>query len=123
MRLLADDRQPEDDALHDRMQHEVGSAEHRKLRARRRGEQSAWFGLGTFGLIGWSVAVPTVLGIALGMWIDRTWPSQASWTLMLLFAGIATGCVNAWYWVVRERVEIESEITSGEPDDEEPSDE
>jgi hypothetical protein len=26
---------------------------------------------------------------------------------MLLIAGIAVGCLNAWYWVKREREEIE----------------
>jgi len=92
---------------------EIARAEERKLRARRRGEQSAWFGLGTFGLVGWSVAVPTVLGVLLGMWLDRTWPGPTSWTLTMLFAGIVVGCINAWYWISRERSEIEEEIEAG----------
>jgi ATP synthase protein I len=25
-----------------------------------------------------------------------------SWTLTLLFTGLFIGCLNAWYWVVRE---------------------
>jgi len=99
---------------HERLRQEIGSAEARKLRARRRGEQSAWFGLGTFGLVGWSVAVPTVLGVVVGMWIDRTWPGTVSWTLMLLFVGIVVGCMNAWYWVSRERTEIEDEINGAD---------
>jgi len=37
----------------------------RKLRARRHSAQGVWFGLGMMGLIGWSVAVPTLLGAAL----------------------------------------------------------
>ena len=60
-----------------------------------------------FGIIGWSVAVPTVACIALGVWIDTRWPSPYSWTLMLLFVGIVLGCVNAWYWVTRERRQID----------------
>lgn len=70
--------------------------------AKKRPVQSAWLGLGMFGLVGWSVAVPTVAGVALGMWIDRRWPGDMSWTLALLLAGAALGCVNAWYWVQRE---------------------
>jgi ATP synthase protein I len=35
-------------------------------------------------------------GVAIGTWIDRNWPSRFSWTLMLLLAGLAFGCVNAW---------------------------
>lgn len=58
-----------------------------------------WFGLGTFGLVGWSVVIPALLGVAVGLWIDRTWPSRFSWTLMLLIGGVMVGCINAWYWV------------------------
>lgn len=74
----------------------------RKLKARREGRRGVWFGLGMFGLIGWSVAVPTLVGIALGLWIDRTWPSRVSWTLMLLFVGVVLGCMNAWRWMKQE---------------------
>jgi ATP synthase protein I len=87
----------------------VAQKEARKLKARREGHRNAWFGLGMFGVIGWSVALPTVLGIALGLWIDRTWPSQFSWTLMLMFVGVVFGCWNAWRWIVRERETIERE--------------
>lgn len=82
---------------------QVGAKEERKLRARRERHKGVWFGLGMFGLVGWSVAVPTLAAIALGVWIDTRFPSQYSWTLMLLVMGIALGCFNAWYWVSRER--------------------
>jgi ATP synthase protein I len=74
----------------------------RKLKARREGSRDAWFWLGMFGLVGWSVAVPTLAGIALGLWIDRSWPSRVSWTLTLLFVGLALGMTNAWRWVQAE---------------------
>lgn len=80
----------------------VAAKQERKSRARQEGERSAWFGLGMFGLVGWSVAVPTLLGIAIGLWIDERWPSRFSWTLMLLVLGVAMGCLNAWWWVQRE---------------------
>ena len=95
----------------DRRQRELSrklaDAEKRKVRARKRPEESVWFGLGAFGLIGWSVAIPTLLFLALGIWIDANYESRFSWTLMLLFAGIIVGCLNAWYWVTREHGEIE----------------
>ena len=94
-------------AVHDRMLRQVETKESRKLRAREEGTQSAWFGLGMFGMVGWSVAVPTVLGALLGMWIDRRWPSPYSFTLMLLLAGLALGCFSAWRWVSQERSQIE----------------
>lgn len=77
-----------------------GKAE-RRLRAQGR-RPNIFFGLGLFGVIGWSVAVPTVAGTALGLWIDHHWPSHVSWTLTLLFAGVVLGCLNAWHWVRRE---------------------
>jgi len=72
------------------------------MKGRSEKDRSIWFGLGMFGLIGWSVAIPTLIGVAVGIWIDTTWPSRFSWTLMLLFIGVISGCVNAWYWVKRE---------------------
>ena len=35
-----------------------------------------WFGLGMMGLIGWSVVVPTLLGAALGIWLDKRHPGS-----------------------------------------------
>ncbi len=87
----------------------VRAKEARKIRARQQKDQSVWFGLGMFGLVGWSVAIPTLIGIALGVWIDLKSASQYSWTLMLLIIGIVIGCLNAWFWVSRERKMIEEE--------------
>lgn len=80
---------------------QVGKKEQRKLKARQQ-DRSVWFGLGMFGLIGWSIAVPTLLGIAIGIWIDRTWEHKFSCTLMCLFVGVVIGCSIAWYWIKRE---------------------
>lgn len=81
---------------------QVGAKAARKSRARRDKNVGVWFGLGMMGLIGWSVAVPTLLGAALGVWLDRRDPGDRSWTLALLVAGLALGCFNAWRWVVKE---------------------
>jgi ATP synthase protein I len=61
------------------------------------------------GLIGWSVAIPTVFGAALGIWLDRHYPGGRSWTLALLVAGLAIGCWNAWHWVSKEDKAIQEE--------------
>jgi ATP synthase protein I len=81
----------------------------RRLHARRTKSEQIWFGLGAFGIIGWSVAVPTVLGILLGLWLDARFPGDFSWTVALIFAGITLGCFNAWYWMNRERETIVQE--------------
>lgn len=88
---------------------EVGAKAARKLKARRNPTPGVWFGLGMMGLIGWSVVVPTLLGAALGIWLDRRHPGSHSWTLALLVAGLAIGCFNAWHWVAREDREMRKE--------------
>ncbi len=85
---------------------QVEKRERRKIRVRREGDRNVWFGLGMFGMVGWTVAVPTVLLTFTGVWIDSNWPGQYSWTLMLLFIGLVIGCANAWYWIQRERRDI-----------------
>lgn len=85
--------------IQDRFAAEVGKKEARKIKSELEPDQTVWFGLGMFGVIGWSVAIPTLIGVAFGLWIDHTWPTQYSWTLMFLVAGLALGCLNAWYWV------------------------
>ena len=81
---------------------QVGAKATRKLKARRNGAPGVWFGLGMMGLIGWSVVVPTLLGAALGVWLDHHYPGGRSWTLALLMAGLTIGCLNAWHWVSEE---------------------
>jgi ATP synthase protein I len=81
--------------------------EDRKIRARKERDKGVWFGLGMFGLVGWSVSIPTLIFLGIGVWIDRNWPSRYSWTLMMLIFGVLTGCWNAWYWVRKQSRENE----------------
>lgn len=81
---------------------QVGVKAARKLKAQRNATPGVWFGLGLMGVIGWSVVVPTLLGAALGLWLDRRYPGGRSWTLALLVAGLTLGCLNAWHWVSKE---------------------
>ena len=81
---------------------QVGAKAKRKLEARRDTTRGVWFGLGMMGLIGWSVAIPTLLGAVTGLWLDQRYPEGRSWTLALLVVGLAIGCLNAWHWVTKE---------------------
>jgi ATP synthase protein I len=97
---MADEKQRDaDDSVFGR---KVGADAARKLRAQRDGTQGVWFGLGMSGLIGWSVAVPTLAGVLIGAWLDRRWPGGHSWTLALLVAGLVIGCANAWHWLTQQ---------------------
>ncbi|MCL7744451.1 AtpZ/AtpI family protein [Guyparkeria hydrothermalis] len=86
----------------------VGAKAARKLAAQRDTTHGVWFGLGMMGLVGWSVAVPTLLGALAGLWLDGHYPAPFSWTLALIVAGLMLGCLNAWRWVSRERQAIDS---------------
>jgi ATP synthase protein I len=106
-----DDLRPQEESL----LRQISVKERRRMRARRTRSEGVWLGLGAFGVIGWSVAIPTILGILLGIWLDRNFPGTLSWTITFLFAGVALGCFNAWYWISREREMIER----GRKDDDE----
>ena len=92
---------------------QVGAQAQRKLKARRHGSPGVWFGLGMMGLIGWSVVMPTLLGAALGMWLDQRYPGGRTWTLALLVAGLGLGCLNAWHWVASEERAMHDEPEDG----------
>ncbi len=85
---------------------QVGDMAERKLKAQRHVTKTVWSGLGMMGLVGWSVSMPTLLGAILGLWLDKRYPGEHSWTLALLAMGLALGCFNAWHWIVKEDREI-----------------
>ncbi len=87
----------------------IGAKAERKLAARGDNPHDVWLGFGMMGLIGWSVVVPTLLGAALGHWLDGHYPGKHSWTLALLVAGMAIGCANAWHWVSSEEKAMTAE--------------
>jgi len=94
---------------------QIGAQAARKLKARRDATRGVWSGLGMMGLIGWSVVIPTLLGIALGLWLDARHPGVHPWTLALLMAGLSIGCFNAWHWVAKQNRAMQDE---GEESDE-----
>lgn len=80
----------------------IGCKARRRVKARKRRDQSVWFGIGMFGMVGWTVAITTLIGVAIGSWMDRAWPGSYSWTLTMSIIGLVVGCMNAWYWIQRE---------------------
>lgn len=84
---------------------EVGDKEERRLQAQHE-KKSVWSGLGLFGMVGWSVALPALLGTALGVWLDKKYKESFSWTLSLLITGLILGCLIAWNWIQKENKEM-----------------
>lgn len=103
---MTDKRPKQPDSYDDRrqqLQRDLAAKQTRSRRARQETERSALTGLALFGIVGWTVVSPMLLGLALGIWLDQHLPASWSWTLMLLLLGLALGCLNAWFWIDREQ--------------------
>ncbi len=82
---------------------QIGRRAARKQAARDNPGPSPMRGIGVFGVIGWSIAVPTVGGAFLGLWLDRTYPQDFSWTIALILGGVVIGGALAWAWINEEK--------------------
>ncbi len=80
------------------MEKKIKSDVDKKIKAQAE-KDDIMFGLGVFGIIGWSISIPTLLGILLGVYLDKNFQTDFSWTLTLLFIGVIVGCLNAWHWI------------------------
>lgn len=76
--------------------------EARKLKARRQKEVNAWWGFGLFGLVGWSVIVPVLIGIFVGGLLEHYFTGSHAWTLTFMLVGIYVGSVLALFLLARE---------------------
>jgi ATP synthase protein I len=92
----------DDAAAEAQFKQQIAASVARKLHARRNADRIVWSWLGMMGLVGWSVTVPTLLGAAIGAWLDKHHPAVHSWTLSLLLGGLVLGCWNAWHWLARD---------------------
>ena len=100
---MAEPMSPDDPRLPEQQLGEaVARRAERRRRAEREAHRSIWFSLGLFGIVGWSVAVPTLAGLAAGLWLDRHFEGRISWTLTLLSLGVVAECLNAWHWIKQE---------------------
>ncbi len=77
---------------------EIGRKEGRLLAGRPAGD-GRLSTLGTIGIIGWTITLPMLAGIALGRWIDGLAGGRWSFTVMLMVGGLFLGCATAWNWV------------------------
>jgi len=97
---------PRQDASEDEgFEQSVAAKEARMRRSRRMGDRSVWFGLGMFGVIGWTITIPVLLGTFLGVWLDGRTGGGIRWTLGLMALGFIFGGVNAWNWIEKARTE------------------
>lgn len=73
-----------------------------RRKAKRREDITIWAHLGTLGVIGWAISLPTLMGTALGWYMDKKFLSGHRWTLAFLVLGLLMGCWHASYWVSKQ---------------------
>jgi len=86
----------DDDELEDEFEVRVRRQRERIEKGRAERQESFWNYLGLFGVVGWSVIIPMVIGVLLGRWMDHSFGTVYRWTLGLLIMGLVIGCLNAW---------------------------
>ncbi|SHL56865.1 ATP synthase protein I [Roseovarius marisflavi] len=87
---------------HDKPAEDIARQAERMKSRRENPGPSPLRGIGTFGMIGWSIVVPTVGGAFLGHWLDRVAPQSFSWTLALILGGVVLGAFIAAAWINKE---------------------
>lgn len=71
---------------------------------------SPLMGLSAFGVIGWSIAIPCVLGAFLGHWLNQVAPQAFSWTIALMLGGLVLGIGFAWNYISEAQQAAEQEL-------------
>lgn len=56
-----------------------------------------------FGIIGWSLLIPVLLGIAGGIWLEKTFKDVFPWSAILILVSLSVGVLNAWFWIVQNK--------------------
>ena len=93
-----DDLEPTADAL----ARAAREAVQRKRRAEREPEPSLGSRLGQIGILGWTIVLPTLLGLAIGHWLDKHFATGVFFSALLLMVGAAIGLWSAWKWMHRQ---------------------
>jgi ATP synthase protein I len=65
----------------------------------REGEPSFARQAAQIGILGWTIVLPTLIGVFAGRWVDRRFGTGIFWTGPLLLLGLALGCWSAWRWM------------------------
>ena len=93
-----DDLEPTADAL----ARAAREAVQRQRRAEREPEPSLGSRLAQIGILGWTIVLPTLLGLALGHWLDKHFATGVFFSAPLLMVGAAIGLWSAWKWMHRQ---------------------
>jgi len=96
-----DGRGADDHPTADRLAAAARQAADRARRGREDPEPSLGARLGQMGILGWTIVVPTLIGMAAGRWLDGVFNTGIMFAAALLMLGAAFGLWSAWRWMHR----------------------
>ncbi len=86
----------------DKLAEVAHEAEESAQRARKDPEPSLGRRLGQIGVLGWTIMLPTLIGLFGGRMIDRAFGTGIFFSAPLLMLGVAFGFWSAWRWMQRQ---------------------
>lgn len=92
---------PEDGGGADRLAAAARQAAERAQRGVAHPEPSLGARLGQMGILGWTIVVPTLIGVFVGRWLDQILNSGIMFAAALLMLGASFGLWSAWRWMHR----------------------
>lgn len=84
------------------MRRAVRLREDRSRRWQEEGERPLWRNLSMIGALGWLIVVPTLLGVAVGRWLDATFDTGITFSAALIVVGVTIGGWLAWQRIKSE---------------------
>jgi len=78
------------------MRKAVRLREERRAHWETEGERPLWQNLSMVGALGWLIVAPTLAGMFLGRWLDRSLGTGVLFSGALIFAGVSLGFFMAW---------------------------
>lgn len=96
--------------------HDIQRRAERLQHSRSRPGYNPLRGISAFGVVGWSIAIPTVGGALLGRWLNRVAPQTFSWTIALILGGLVIGLLVAWEWIARESRQAQADAAPQKQD-------
>ncbi|WP_254435236.1 AtpZ/AtpI family protein [Pandoraea communis] len=58
--------------------------------------------LGQIGILGWAITLPSLIGLFVGRWLDRSFGTGVLFSAALLMVGAGVGLWSAWRWMHRQ---------------------
>ncbi|KAK45651.1 ATP synthase I [Caballeronia jiangsuensis] len=77
-------------------------AAQRQRRSESDPEPSLGSRFGQIGVLGWAIVMPTLIGLAIGHWLDRLFATRVFFSAPLLMLGASVGLWSAWKWMHRQ---------------------